>query len=104
MQPRPDLAGRLRAFAEPARDVQLPSHDLVHQHFNLTNVLVNDDVVCGVVDWDDAGRGCRALDVTTLLSEWHRLGIGGSDVPVGGGERLLVASSTSRLSEACPRW
>jgi Ser/Thr protein kinase RdoA (MazF antagonist) len=84
----PDLAVRLRAFAEPARDIQLPSHDLVHHDFSLTNILFEDGVVRGIVDWDDAGRGCRALDVTTLLFEWHRLRIGGSDVPLDGGECL----------------
>jgi aminoglycoside phosphotransferase (APT) family kinase protein len=61
----------------------------VHHDYNLTNILFEDGIVRGVVDWDDAGRGCRALDVTTLLFEWHRLRIGGSDVPLGGGERLV---------------
>ena len=84
----PELADRLRAFAEPARGSRLPSTDLVHHDFNLSNVLVEQGAVRGVVDWDDAGRGCRALDLTTLLFEWHRLHQAGAAVAPDGRERL----------------
>jgi hypothetical protein len=85
----PELAERLQAFAEPARGVELPSNDVVHHDFNLTNILFQDGVVRTVVDWDDAGRGCRAVDATTLLFEWHRLRADGSDVHRGDDKRLV---------------
>ena len=66
----PELADRLRTFAEPARGSRLPSNDLVHHDFNLSNVLVDGSNVQGVVDWDDAGRGCRAQDLATQSRYW----------------------------------
>ena len=84
----PELADRLRAFAEPACGSRLPSTDLVHHDFNRSNVLVEQGAVRGVVDWDDAGRGCRALDLTTLLFEWHRLHQADAAVAPDGRERL----------------
>ena len=66
----PELADRLRTFAEPARGSRLPSNDLVHHDFNLSNVLVDGSNVQGVVDWDDPGRGCRAQDLATQSRYW----------------------------------
>jgi Ser/Thr protein kinase RdoA (MazF antagonist) len=84
----PKLADRLRAFAEPARGRRLPGNDLVHHDFNLSNVLVEGATVRGVVDWDDAGHGCRAQDLATLLFEWHRLAELGASVSPDGPRRL----------------
>lgn len=41
--------------------------DLVHGDLALTNVLVVGDTVTGIVDWDAAGCGDRALDLSKLL-------------------------------------
>lgn len=41
--------------------------DLVHGDLALTNVLVVKDEVTGIVDWDAAGCGDRALDLSKLL-------------------------------------
>lgn len=41
--------------------------DLVHGDLGLDNVLVAGDVVTGMVDWDAAGCGDRALDLSKLL-------------------------------------
>jgi Ser/Thr protein kinase RdoA (MazF antagonist) len=85
----PALAHRLRAFAEPARGSRLSCNDLVHHDFNLSNILVHNGAVSGIVDWQDAGRGSRALDLATLLFEWHRLQEIGSEVAQGGNVRLV---------------
>ncbi|WP_433065774.1 phosphotransferase [Dactylosporangium sp. CS-033363] len=47
---------------------ELPGDDLVHFDFHPGNVLVSPTgALTGVVDWDGAGRGTRALDVVTML-------------------------------------
>jgi len=68
----PETARRLRTFIEPAWAHRLQSTDIVHGGLNTSNVLVNDGVVSGIVDWDDVGSGSRALDLTGLLFDWHR--------------------------------
>jgi aminoglycoside phosphotransferase (APT) family kinase protein len=83
-----ELAHRLRTFAEPARGSRLPSNDLVHHDFSLSNILMDGSVVTGVLDWEAAGRGSRALDLTTLLFEWHRLFQDGMEVAPDGNTRL----------------
>ena len=97
----PVLAHRLRAFAEPARGSRLPCNDLVHHDFNLSNILIDHGDVAGVVDWEAAGRGSRALDFATLLFEWHRLlQIGGTVAPEGGVrlvERIVSVAGDSGL-------
>ena len=41
--------------------------DLVHGDLAVSNVLVVGDIVTGIVDWDAAGCGDRALDLSKLL-------------------------------------
>ena len=43
--------------------------DMVHADLNPSNVLVRNGAVVAVVDIENAGRGTRATDLTTLL--WH---------------------------------
>jgi aminoglycoside phosphotransferase (APT) family kinase protein len=74
---------------EPARGSRLPCNDLVHHDFNLSNILMHHGGVAGVVDWEAAGRGSRALDFATLLFEWHRLREAGGEVAPGGSVRLV---------------
>jgi aminoglycoside phosphotransferase (APT) family kinase protein len=45
----------------------LEAADIVHGDLALDNVLVDDGHLSGIVDWDAAGRGDRALDVAKLL-------------------------------------
>jgi hypothetical protein len=85
----PQTATRLREFLEPARGHRLPSADVVHHDLGLGNVLARDGKITGIVDWDDAGTGCRAVDLASVLFDWHRLrlrGTGAADP--GGGDRL----------------
>jgi hypothetical protein len=45
--------------------------DLVHTDYHPGNVLVADGRISGVVDWDGAGRGDRALDLVVLRFDLH---------------------------------
>jgi hypothetical protein len=87
----PQASRRLRAFLEPAWGHRLPGGDLVHGDLNLTNVLAADGVISGVVDWDDLGVGCRAVDLGGLLLDWHRLHLAGAqELAPDGAERLVA--------------
>ena len=85
----PALAQRLRRLVQPARGRRLPCNDLVHHDFNLSDILMHHGAVTGVVDWQDAGRGSRALDLATLLFEWHRVRDAGGEVAPEGSVRLV---------------
>ena len=96
----PDTARRLREYLEPAWGHRLPSVDVVHHNLNLSNVLARDGAITGVVDWDDAGTGCRAVDLASVLFHWHRLRLrGAAAVDPAGGERL-AARITAIAGEA----
>jgi aminoglycoside phosphotransferase (APT) family kinase protein len=45
----------------------LPNDDIVHGDLAIENVLVAEDSVSGIVDWDAAGCGDRSLDLSKLL-------------------------------------
>lgn len=45
----------------------LPSHDLVHGDFRLSNILWAGDQVSGVIDIEALGSGSRVFDYATLL-------------------------------------
>jgi Ser/Thr protein kinase RdoA (MazF antagonist) len=86
----PRTARRLRDFLAPAWGHRLPAGDLVHEDLSLANVLVDGGVISGVVDWDAAGIGSRAIDLAALLFDWHRLRLAGDHgLARDGGERLL---------------
>lgn len=64
--------------------------DVVHHDFGIENILGGGDGVSGVVDWDHAGYGSRALDLTSLLFDWQRLRLADERrVAADGGERLV---------------
>lgn len=44
----------------------LPKTDLVHGNFNLSQIFFTNDQVSGVLDWDQAGYGDRAIDLVGL--------------------------------------
>jgi Ser/Thr protein kinase RdoA (MazF antagonist) len=86
----PQTTERLRALLEPAMGYRLPVEDVVHGDLNLSNVLAHDGVITGVVDWDHVGLGSRALDVASLLFDWHRLLLADeTGLAADGGERLV---------------
>jgi hypothetical protein len=86
----PQTSRRLRAFLQPAWGHRPPAADLVHGDLNLTNVLADDGVITGVVDWDDVGVGCRAADLAGLLFDWHRLRLAGEEGLAPDGAQRLV--------------
>jgi len=86
----PDATSRLRSFLAPAWGHRLPVSDVVHHDFGVENILGGVGGVSGVVDWDHAGYGSRALDLTSLLFDWQRLRLAGESGSVAeGGERLV---------------
>jgi aminoglycoside phosphotransferase (APT) family kinase protein len=64
------LAAQIEALALGLDNKLLGKSDLVHGDFNLGQVLVQGDVVTGVLDWDQAGYGDRTQD---LVSLWYSL-------------------------------
>lgn len=98
----PRAGRRLRTFLQSAWGHRLPAADLVHGDLNLTNVLAEHGVITGVVDWDDLGVGCRAVDLAGLLFDWQRLRLAGSR----GWRRTVrsgwwAGSSRSPATKAC---
>ena len=87
----PETSGWLREFLRPAWGYCLPVGDIVHGDLNLSNVLVHDGRITGVVDWDDIGVGSCATDLAGLLFDWHRLQFTGDHAPsaADGGARLV---------------
>lgn len=58
---------------EVGQDQQMPDDDdLVHVDYHPANILTSGDRICGVVDWDGAGRGDRHLDLVTLRFDLSR--------------------------------
>lgn len=71
MRARPETAAllrRLERMTAGARDLRLPTDDLVHGDFVLGNMLVRDGAPY-VVDAAHAGKGTRVYDLATLLME-----------------------------------
>jgi hypothetical protein len=81
----PQEAGRLRVLLEPAWGYRLPTDDVVHHDLSVDNVLAVDGTISGVVDWDDGGKGSRAIDLAGLLFEWHHIVASGGEAATGGG-------------------
>ena len=42
-------------------------NDIVHWDFHTNNVLIEDDLVTGVIDWEGSESGDRAFDLATML-------------------------------------
>ena len=61
------LLGRLERVTVGREDGVSRTGDLVHGDLALGNVLVVGEQVTGIVDWDAAGCGDRALDLSKLL-------------------------------------
>ena len=59
---------RLRRIADAAQRIDVSDRDVVHYDFSPHNVLVDDDRITGVVDWDGATNGDAAFDLVTLAS------------------------------------
>lgn len=52
--------------SEPVWGLRLPPHDFTHNDLNFANVIGDDQRITGVVDCDEFGLGCRAIDLVLL--------------------------------------
>jgi aminoglycoside phosphotransferase (APT) family kinase protein len=68
------LCARLRRWLQPVWGLRLPADDYAHNDLNLSNVLTEEAVITGVVDWDEFGLGSRALDLVALAIDCERRG------------------------------
>jgi aminoglycoside phosphotransferase (APT) family kinase protein len=84
------LLRRVEDLTARARDLPLPSNDLVHGDFGPVNVLVRDGK-CYLIDADHAGKGCRAIDLAEFLT----------GATVGRYSPELLASDARRVKEEC---
>jgi aminoglycoside phosphotransferase (APT) family kinase protein len=57
---------RLSSLVRPLAGLRLRRGDFTHNDLNLSNILADGGRVTGVVDWDEAGFGCRAGDLVGL--------------------------------------
>jgi Phosphotransferase enzyme family len=83
---------RLRRWADQSRHGR-PSrrHDYVHGDLNLSNVLVADGQLAGVIDAENLGVGDRSIDLARLAFEWHRLACASTPGLAAEGMSRLVA-------------
>lgn len=61
------LLHSLQALVLEHRDAPHRTDDIVHGDFQQANILVQNEQISGVVDWDGAGRGDCIFDLVTLL-------------------------------------
>lgn len=66
------LCARVRGWLEPIWGLRLPARDFTHNDLNLSNILSDGERITGVVDWDEFGLGCRAIDLVTLAFDCER--------------------------------
>ena len=62
-----DLLQTLQALVMAHQDEPHHSSDIVHGDFQHTNILMQDEQISGVVDWDGFGVGDCIFDIATLL-------------------------------------
>jgi aminoglycoside phosphotransferase (APT) family kinase protein len=66
------VLARLRRLAAGKETYPLRTDDIAHGDMGLGNLLVDGDVVTGIIDWDAAGCGDRSLDLSKLLYGAYR--------------------------------
>lgn len=68
------VLGRVKQIVAGKEQLALRSDDICHGDMGTDNALVEGDNVTGIVDWDAAGKGDRALDYSKLLFYSYRQG------------------------------
>ncbi len=61
------LLSELQSLVARHRDTPHRMHDLVHNDFNPANILVHDQQISGIIDWDASYAGDCIFDIATLL-------------------------------------
>jgi hypothetical protein len=62
-----ELLQRLQALVRAHQDEPHRSNDIVHGDFQHANILMENEQISGVVDWDGFGAGDCSFDIATLL-------------------------------------
>lgn len=62
-----ELLQTLQALVRAHQDEPHRSSDIVHGDFQHANILMQDEQISGVVDWDGFGTGDGMFDIATLL-------------------------------------
>jgi aminoglycoside phosphotransferase (APT) family kinase protein len=66
-----DLLDAVEALTAPYADAALPTADVVHGDFHADHVIVHEGRVAGVIDFEAAGCGTRAIDLAVMLGWDH---------------------------------
>lgn len=69
-----ELLDRYDVLCRPYRDHPLPGNDLVHRDLNVSNLLVADGRIAGIIDVEAANGGSRAYDLVSLATSAARDG------------------------------
>ena len=72
--PAAEFCGRLRRQLVPVWGCRVPSTDFAHNDLHLANILGDDGIVTGVIDWDAFAFNTRAVDLVPLAFDCARLG------------------------------
>lgn len=62
-----ELLSNLKRFVRGLEKICDKANDIVHGDLSLSNILIHNEQVSGVVDWDAAGCGDRAFDLALLF-------------------------------------
>lgn len=52
-------------------NLELPTSDIVHGDYSYRQAMVENDQIVGIIDWQEAGCGDLAIDLTRLLYSLH---------------------------------
>lgn len=58
-------------LAEGAENLPLSNKDIVHSDFSYHQVMVKDDKITGIIDWQEAGCGDWLIDLSRLIYSLH---------------------------------
>lgn len=94
------LCERLRDWLAPYEGVVLSSPDFIHGNFHPGQLLVEDDRITGIVDWDHFAIGSRAIDLGSLMVAWRVIARFGATDLAEGGSHLLSERVRSLTGEA----
>lgn len=66
-----ELVDMMLKATKGLENLELPSSDIVHGDFSYRQVMVENDKIVGIIDWQEAGCGDIAIDLTRLVYSLH---------------------------------
>jgi len=66
-----ELVKSMLSATEGLEKLKLPTSDIVHGDFSYRQVMVEGDQITGFIDWQEAGCGDSAIDLTRLVYSLH---------------------------------